>query len=258
MNTQQNWMIDKRGALYLLPRIPDNSVDLILTDLPYGTTSCSWDIQIDLPQLWREYIRIIKYTGSVVLFASQPFTSELILSNIGMFKYCWTWNKLSSTGFMHAKNAPLKSSEDICVFSLGSIAHKPDKRRMKYFPQGLRIHNKVAHGRRNKTTGNKHGYLRPSQAEEYIQEFTNYPTNIIKFKKDSEKIHPTQKPLKLIKYLVKTYTRKGDTVHDSCLGSGTILEACKNLNRNCIGFEISNEWEYNYYTRLNLKKPKHP
>lgn len=254
MKPQQKWMIDEQGALYLLPNIPNNSINLILTDLPYGTTACSWDTPIDMKQLWKEYIRIIKYTGSIVLFASQPFSSVLIMSNLSMFKYTWVWKKSNSTSFFHSHNAPLKKHEDICVFSMGAITHKPDIKRMVYNPQNLKLFNKSIRGDTKKGKNDEHKFNRTSRPTHYIQEYTNYPSSILDFNQTSKIIHPTQKPLKLIEYLIKTYSKKGEWIHDSCLGSGTTLKACKNLNRNCIGFEISNEWEWNYYKQLKIKK----
>ncbi len=246
IKTKQEWKIG--DCLELLPSISDKSIDMILTDLPYGVTACDWDIIIPFEPLWKEYKRIIKDNGNIVLTASQPFTSKLIISNIDMFKYCWVWEKSQGVNFVNAKNTPLKIHEDILVFSPGTCANKSNKK-MKYFPQEI-----IKYHRKRHVSSKKDTYLgdRPNQDnKEYIQQYKNYPTSIIFFPK-SLVIHPTQKPIALFEYLIKTYTNEGDMVHDSCLGSGTTLEACMNLNRNCIGFEIDPQWEEIYKKRLLL------
>lgn len=256
IKTKQEWKIG--DCLKLLPEIPDKSIDMILTDLPYGTTACSWDTIIPFEPLWKQYERIIKDNGAIVLTSSQPFTTKLIASNINLFKYVWVWEKDKSkaTNFVHAKNSPLKIHEDVCVFSKGAVAHDTNTNRMRYNPQDLILYAKKVKGNNKGGKNNEHQMDRPSHKEEYIREFTNYPTSIIKFGTDFKQIHPTQKPLALFEYLIRTYTNECDTVHDSCLGSGTTLEACHNLNRNCIGFEISNEWEPYYIKRLHLDTNK--
>jgi site-specific DNA-methyltransferase (adenine-specific) len=216
--------------------IDDKSVDMILCDLPYGTTICKWDSIISFEFLWKHYERIIKDDGAIVLTASQPFTTKLINSNIKLFKYCWVWNKVAKGDIMNAKNKPLKQHEDICVFSKGTTANGSN-RKMKYFPQGV-TENLRSPNKQNRTEGAFKG-LRPSHKEEYKRQGTGYPSSIITFSNANHKdiIHPTQKPVTLFEYLIKTYTNEGEIVLDNCIGSGTTAIACINTNRNYIGFE---------------------
>jgi site-specific DNA-methyltransferase (adenine-specific) len=219
--------------------IEDCSVDLILTDLPFGTTSCQWDSIIPFEKLWESYRRVIKNSGAIVLFASQPFTTKLISSNYEMFKFCLVWEKSKPTGFINAKNAPLKKHEDICVFSLGKTANK-NNNRMNYYPQGL-----VPSGKFKKSKNDSNDILgtRPSRNNSgYIQEFSNYPTSVLKFDSEVKTIHPTQKPVALLEYLIKTYSLEGQTVLDGCMGSGSTGIACLNLKRNFIGIEKDEDY----------------
>jgi len=209
-------------CLEVMPTLEDKSVDMILCDLPYGTTACKWDTIIPFEPLWEQYKRAIKDNGAIVLTASQPFTSALIMSNIKDYKYCWVWNKIAFSNQMMAKFQPLRITEDICIFN-SKI----------YQPQGLVRCNKITK-QGSRITDNVGGGIRKT---EYKQEFTNYPKNILKFSKDRPSQHPTQKPVALFEYLIKTYTNEGDLVLDNCLGSGTTAVACKNLNRKCIGIE---------------------
>lgn len=225
-------------CLEVMKEIEDKSVDMILCDLPYGTTTCKWDILIDLEELWLEYRRIIKDNGAIVLTAIQPFSSKLVISNIEMFKYEWIWYKSDSAGFFNAKNHPVKKHENILVFSKGTIANGSN-RLMKYYPQGL-TPTRVKRANSNRTDqiiGN-----RPSRKENYIQTLTNYPVSVIYFQNDKLGIHDVSKPVELFKYLIKTYTNEGDLVLDNCIGSGTTAVACKQLNRNFIGIELDEEY----------------
>jgi site-specific DNA-methyltransferase (adenine-specific) len=250
--SEQRYVIG--DCLDLLPSIPDKSIDLIITDLPYGTTCCAWDTCIDLDKLWPEYKRIIKDNGAIVLFGSQPFTSVLIMSNVEMFKYTLVWEKTRPSDFMNARNKPLKSHEDICIFSKGCCANN-NINNMKYNPQGIITVNKK--WSRPTIYNSEHNYDRPSTKLDRIIEFENYPRSVLKYSNgNNNTVHPTQKPVALFEYLIKTYTNEGDWVHDSCLGSGTTLEACMNTNRNCIGFEISDEWVGHYVKRLRLDNSK--
>lgn len=221
--------------------IEDHSIDAIICDLPYGTTACKWDTVIPFPALWSHYNRVVKKNGAIVLFGSQPFTTALIASNMEMFKYCWVWDKVSKGGIMDAKNKPLKQHEDICVFSHGTTANG-SKRKMIYLPQGV-TENKRSVNKQNRTDGAFKG-LRPSHAEEYKRQGTNYPSSIIRFSNADHRqaYHPTQKPVALLEYLIRTYTNEGETVLDNTMGSGTCGVACVNTNRNFIGIE--KECEY--------------
>lgn len=221
-------------CLEVMKNIEDGSVDLILTDPPYGTSSCSWDSIIPFESMWEQLNRIIKPKNAIILFATQPFTSKLICSNINHFKYCWTWDKGKVGGFTSAKLKPLKLFEDICVFSQGKTANC-NKNNMVYYPQGLIEVNKISRSSNDKSPT---GYARPSQTKFYNQQYTNYPKQLIKFNLDKNRVHPTQKPVALLEYLIKTYTLEGETVLDFTMGSGSTGVACINTNRNFIGIEL--------------------
>lgn len=218
--------------------IPDKSIDMILCDLPYGVSICEWDKRLPLDKLWQQYERIIKANGAIVLTAVQPFTSVLISSNYKLFKYCWVWQKSNVGNVFNCKNAPQKDYEDIAVFSKASIANGA-RTMMQYYPQGLKELNKVRSNKR----GLENGVLRarPCRKTAYIQNYTNYPRQVLYFKSERGH-HPTQKPLSLFEYLIKTYTNEGETVLDNCIGSGTTALACINTNRNYIGFETEQKY----------------
>jgi site-specific DNA-methyltransferase (adenine-specific) len=220
-----------------MKRIDDKSIDMILCDLPYGTTKCEWDVVIPFKPLWEQYERVIKDNGAIVLFGSEPFSSSLRLSNIKLFKYDWVWDKVSVVGFANAKKMPLRNIEMISVFY---------KNQPTYNPQGLiKIEpKKIKNGRTHKEKGEK-GITAINGGrfkEEYVQEYTNYPKQILTFNREKGS-HPTQKPVALFEYLIKTYTNEGETVLDNCMGSGTTAVACINTNRQYIGFEL----DTNYY-----------
>ena len=214
-----------------MKRIPDGSVDMILCDLPYGTTQNSWDSVIDLDKLWLQYKRILKSGGLVVLFGSEPFSTTLRQSILNWYRYDWIWVKNNSTGFQNANKQPMRKYEIISVFY---------EQQPTYNPQGLRecgkINTRKSFGKnwRSGTIG-KNGEM---NANSYVQKYTNYPVNILEFNKEPNTHHPTQKPVPLFEYLIKTYTNEGETVLDNCIGSGTTAIACLNTNRNFIGFEM--------------------
>lgn len=210
-------------CLEVMKSIPDCSIDAIITDPPYGTTACKWDSVIPFEPMWAELKRIIKPNGAIVLFGSQPFTSALITSNLKDYKYNWVWNKKAFSNQMMAKFQPLRITEDICIFN-SKI----------YNPQDLIKINKITK-QGSKVTDNIGGGIRK---KEYLQEFTNYPKNILEYSKDRPSQHPTQKPVALVEYLINTYTQENETVLDFTMGSGTTGVACKNLNRNFIGIEL--------------------
>jgi len=229
-------------CLRLMPQIPSVSVDMILCDLPYGTTACKWDTVIPFEPLWEQYKRIIKKNGAIVLFGSQPFTTNLIISSIDMFKYCWVWNKGTSANFMQASFQPLKQTEDICVFSFGG-ASNGSKYPMVYNAQGvidcdLDKTNGASVG--GDTFGNKSKKI--TKGSSYKQTRTGYPNNILEFSKDSDKNHPTQKPVPLCEYLIETYTNEGEWVLDNTMGSGTTGIACVNTGRKFIGIEQDDKY----------------
>lgn len=219
-----------------MKEIREKSIDLILTDLPYGVTDCEWDNIIPFADMWEQYNRIIKDNGAIVLFSVQPFTTKLIQSNLKNFKYCWYWKKNNKTGFTFAKYQPMRCIEDICVFY---------KQAPTYNPQGVK---KIEGGRvrQKKDTGKDSVYKRSTLTKAFKQQFTNYPVHLLEFTNEAagnkNRLHPTQKPLALCEYLIKTYTNAGDVVLDSCAGSGTTLLAAKNTGRAFIGFEKSKHY----------------
>lgn len=202
-------------------------VDAIITDPPYGTTVCKWDNIIPFDKMWLRLNKLIKPNGVIVLFGSEPFSSALRMSNIRNYKYDWVWEKSLKTGFQLAKKRPLKQHENISIFN---------KKQSTYNPQGI-----TPYGKKNKrgSTGDNWTELKE---KEYIQEFTNYPTQIIKIPSQGKTVHPTQKPVVLMEYLIKTYTNEGEVVLDFTMGSGTTGVACKNLDRDFIGIEMDNKY----------------
>ena len=188
---------------------------------------------IPFEPLWAAYRRVCKKNAAIVLTASQPFTSVLIASNLSMFKYCWVWDKGKVGGFTSAKLKPLKMFEDVCVFSEGTTANCSNNL-MPYYPQDLVRVNKMS---KSSTDKSATGYARPSQTPEYFQEFSNYPKQLIRFPLDSDRKHPTQKPVALMEYLIKTYTNPCELVLDNTMGSGTTGVACMNTGRRFIGIE---------------------
>jgi len=258
-------------CLVEMKSIEEHSIDLILCDLPYGTTDrkgseskknagsrlLKWDTVIPLDELWLEYKRVLKPRGAVVLTADQPFTSKLILSNVEWFKYEWIWKKKKTTGFLLANYRPMKQTEDVVVFSpAGAAAASKNGKNMTYNPQGLIekrvkkknnpkrlgkfLHNPKFMGENNKLL----------HETEYEQKYTNYPSEIIEFGLDKNVVHPTQKPVALMEYLIKTYSNENETVLDNCMGSGTTGVACVNTNRKFVGIERDEEYYDMAKTRI--------
>ena len=229
-------------------------VDAIITDPPYGTTACKWDSIIPFDEMWLRLNKLIKPNGAIVLFGSEPFSSALRMSNIKNYKYDWVWRKKRfNSGFAHAKNKPLKKHENISVFSLGKTIHKSQsKERMEYNPQGL---IKIEKQRRNKSNTDTSFGKRPSHRNT-VQEFTNYPQSVLEFdlEQKGKPLHPTQKPVALMEYLIKTYTNENDLVLDFTMGSGTTGVACVSTNRNFIGIELDEKYFKIASERIN--KPK--
>ena len=222
-----------------MKNINDKSIDLILCDLPYGTTASKWDKVISFTKLWSEYMRIIKDEGVIALTANASFTNKLINSNEKYYKYKWIWIKNTKTNFVNAKNRPLTQYEEILIFSKGNTANG-SKIKMNYYPQGIIRVDKVMKAGKNRF-GTVAG-VRPSHKSEFIREYTNYPSDVLYFNKDKTNLHPNQKPLELFEYLVKTYTKENNIVLDNCIGSGTTAVACINTDRNYIGFEIEKKY----------------
>lgn len=235
-------------CLVVMKDIEDKSVDLILTDLPYGETRSKWDKQIDFEKLWIEYLRIIKDNGAIVLFGNEPFSSYLRCSQPKYYRYDWKWVKNRATGFANCNYRPMRQYEDIIVFSKANASVGGKGNSMPYNPQGLLPVNKV-----KKNTAKRKGLIAQKNNNvgennkingdsEYVQKFTNYPSNVLFFDCPKKYVHPTQKPIELIEYLILTYSNKGDTVLDSCMGSGTTGVGCKHLDRNFIGIEIDKDY----------------
>ena len=211
--------------------IPDGSIDAIITDPPYGTTACKWDTVIPLDAMWEQYRRIAKPNAAIVLTASQPFTSALVMSNLKDFKYDWCWRKSRPTGVLNAKRQPLRIKEDVLVFY---------QKQPAYNPQGVEDCDLLVGtgGTMANVKGNATGKITQTESGKYRQTKTGYPRNVIEFPSMSGTVHPTQKPVALIEYLIRTYTNEGETVLDNCMGSGTTGVACVNTNRNFIGVEL--------------------
>ena len=222
-------------CLELMKNIPDGSVDMILCDLPYGTTDCKWDSVIPFEPLWEKYNRVIKDNGAIVLFGSEPFSSALRMSNLTMYKYDWVWDKVQGANFLNVKYQPLKNIENIMVFSKGRITNGR-RQPIKYNPQGV-VKNNIVKTNSSDYTGT-FSSSSIKKGKQYMTTGTGYPKCVIQFKKDKSSLHPTQKPVSLLEYLIKTYTNEGDVVLDNCMGSGSAGVACVNTNRNFIGIEL--------------------
>ena len=223
-------------CLELMPKIPDGIVNMILCDLPYGVTACEWDIPIPLDQLWKNYRRIAKDNAAIVLTASQPFTSQLVMSNLEIFKYELVWDKTHGKAPGVAKLRPLPSHENILVFGKAKTIYNPQMEKGEAYKDKR---SKIS--LRNKDDGHKLGY---KGVYEIDNKGTRYPKSVLVIPVFSKagKEHPSQKPVDLFEYLIKTYTNRGDLVLDNCIGSGTTAVACKNLDRKYIGIDISENY----------------
>ena len=220
--------------------IPDKSIDMILCDLPYGTTKCKWDTVIPFEPLWEQYERIIKDNGVIALTASQPFTTKLINSNINLFKYEWIWEKSKATGFALCNKRPMKAHENVCIFYKKQPTYNPQKTEGKPYKQRLGTQESKEFSTGTKRNDNTTGL--------------RYPRSVVYFKtaeSEGKQVHPTQKPLALFEYLINTYTNEGELVLDNCIGSGTTAIACLNTNRNYIGFELDEKYYKTAVDRIN-------
>jgi site-specific DNA-methyltransferase (adenine-specific) len=229
-------------CLEVMPEIPAGSVDMVLCDLPYGTTDCKWDSVIPFEPLWREYRRTTKRVAAIVLTACQPFTSALVMSNARHFRTSWVWNKKQSGGFATAKYHPLKITEDVVVFGFDTVRYFPQMRKgIMRKKGGARAQNEIQSG------------LKPNHA---VRNDDYYPTNVIEIVNPRMgAVHPTQKPVALMEYLIKTYTNEGDTVLDNCMGSGTTGVACMRTGRNFIGIERDPQYFAIAQERINSAVP---
>lgn len=224
--------IKQGDCLELMKEIPNKSIDLILCDLPYGVTACKWDKKIPLDKLWLEYKRIIKKNGAIILFAKDTFSAEILMSNKKGFKHKWFWNKKQSGSFFLAKYMPLQLVEEILVFTASG-------EKVNYFPQ-MKV------GKMRKRGGAKK--IHSSMNKGFRLEFSSisnlyYPTNIIEFAtRKKNRLHPTEKPIELLEYIIKTYSKENDIVLDNCIGSGSTAVACVRTGRKYIGYEIEKEY----------------
>lgn len=225
-------------CLDILPTLPAQSVDAVIADPPYGTTACKWDSVIPLAPMWAELKRVIKPRGAIVLFAAQPFTSALVMSNAEWFKYAWVWEKSLYGDVMNAKNKPMRKHEDVCIFSDGTTANGSE-RRMTYNPQGLKRLGRFMRNRYRLDGQATFKPRRPSHGVGWYQEFTGYPDSILRFDNPQHNSpHPTAKPVDLLAYLIRTYTNEGETVLDFTMGSGSTGVAAIREGRRFIGIEL--------------------
>lgn len=227
--------IKQGNCLELMNELPDKSIDMILCDLPYGTTSCKWDFIIPFDSLWEQYERIIKDNGAIVLFGSEPFSSNLRLSNLKLYKYDWIWDKKTGLGFLDSKYRPLKQHEIISVFSKGGCSNG-SKIQMNYNPQGL-----IPTTKKNRNSKSNILNSEPKQRKDLETKYTNYPKSILTYPRETG-FHPTQKPVALLEYLIRTYTNENDIVLDNCMGSGSTCIAAINAERRYIGYELDDTY----------------
>lgn len=231
-----NKILLQGDCLELMKDIPDKSVDMILCDLPYGTTNCKWDTPINLTKLWELYNKIIKDNGAILLFAQTPFDKVLGCSNLSMLRYEWIWEKTQATGHLNANKMPMKAHENILVF----YKHLPI-----YNPQKTNGHEPIhSYTKYISTQNNTEIYGRMNKEISGGGATDRYPRSIITFSSDKQicHLHPTQKPTNLLEYLIKTYTNENDWVLDNCMGSGSTGVACVNTNRNFIGIELDKKY----------------
>ena len=224
--------VHQGDCLEILKQVPDGSVDMVLCDLPYGTTRCKWDTIIPFEPLWDEYRRVAKKNAAIVLTAAQPFTSVLIASNLKEFKYNWVWEKSKATGYLNAKKMPMRAHEDVCVFYRKPPTHNPQMWESTPYNKGSAHRPTEVYGKQKEVLVKNDTGLR-------------YPRTVQYFKtaeSEGKVYHPTQKPISLFRYLIETYTNEGEVVLDSCLGAGTTALAALSCNRNFIGMELAEEY----------------
>lgn len=225
-----------------MAKIPDKSIDMVLCDLPYGTTACKWDVVIPFDKLWEQYRRIVKDNGAIVLFGSEPFSSMMRMSNLKMYKYDWIWEKSKATGYLNAKKRPLCAFENIMVFYKQPPTYNPQFKMGRPYNKGTALRLTDVYG--------------SQVAREVKSEGLRYPRSVMYFKTaeaEGKVYHPTQKPVTLLEYLIKTYSNEGDTILDNTMGSGSTMVACANTNRNGIGIELDDKYFMIAKQRLNYE-----
>lgn len=248
-----NCTLYKGDCLIEMNKIPDKSIDMILCDLPYGMTACSWDTVLPFDKLWEQYNRIIKDNGAIVLTASQPFTSALVMSNPKMFKYEWVWKKNRGSNFAALKYQPMKEHESVLIFSKKSHFYNPIMQERN--GTGL-TRTKYAYNPSNTDKRESLGGFEMKHSNHNGNNELRFPSSVQYFNTEVG-FHPTQKPVALMEYLIKTYTNEGETVLDNCMGSGTTGVACKNTNRNFIGIEMDETYFNIAKTRIEeTKRPE--
>lgn len=231
--------IEQGDCLQLMQQIPDKSIDMILCDLPYGTTACKWDSIIPIESLWKEYNRIIKENGAIILFGSEPFTSVLICSQIKLFRYDLVWDKQKGCDFLNANRKPLKAHENILVFYKKS----PTYNKQYWYSTPY----KKVNGNRKQSSV----YHESHDVDTESLDGKRNPLSILSFPRDGDRVHPTQKPVALLEYLIRTYTQEGDTVLDNCMGSGSTCVAAVHTRRHYIGFELDPNYFEIAWARLD-------
>ena len=237
----------------LMSTIPDGSIGMILCDLPYGTTACSWDSLIDLDNLWSQYKRIIKDKGAIILFGQEPFSSQVRNSNLDWYRYDWIWQKQKPSNFQLMNYQCGRVHENIMVFSQAKACYVKNDNTMNYYPQMTRRDttrraNVKIYGDADKNI--LHNY-KNGEKDNYKVYTEKHPISILQFNTESKKVHPTQKPIALLEYLIRTYSSEGDTVLDNCMGSGSTGVAAVNLNRHFIGIELDEKYFQIASDRIN-------
>ena len=243
----------KGDCLEVMKKIPSGSIDAIITDPPYNTTACSWDKLIPFDLMWEQLNRIIKPNGAIVLFGSQPFTSALIMSNVKMFKYEWIWEKNAGSNFGSVRFQPMKEHENILVFSKKRHNYYQIKQKRSASGEARVLSSKMTYNK-NKKDNYIYGDFKKETFKKKADKL-RCPRSIQKFNRERG-LHPTQKPVALMEYLIKTYTNENETVLDFTMGSGTTMVACKNTNRNGIGIEMDAEYFKIAEQRINFKEPQ--
>lgn len=241
-----NYKLYQGDCLEAMDKLIEKGIkfDAIITDPPYGTTACRWDSVIPFEKMWERINKLIKLTGAVVLFGTEPFATKLRMSNFENYRYDWYWKKSKSSLYQHAKNRPMRAIENVCIFSKSKWGHKSQlkDKRMEYNPQGISSIG-VKTVTKNFNAGGVVGE-RPNQIGKQYEAFTGFPTDVLEFKSITGKscLHPTQKPVDLLEFLVKTYTNEGDLVLDFTMGSGSTGVACLNTNRRFVGIELDKNY----------------